>query len=287
MNAGAADINAWVGRRECVEDVIVPGPVARLAATLDRDDPPPAPGDALPPGWHWLYFLHATPQRGIAPDGHDARGGFLPAIDLPRRMWAGGRIWFREALRIGERVRRESEIVSVTPKEGRAGALVFVTVRHVVSGEAGVAVEEEHDIVYREAQRAGAPEPPPAMPSATPVWQRRIDPDPVMLFRFSALTFNGHRIHYDRDYVTGVEGYPGLVVHGPLTAILLLDLLRRSLPERVPARFDYRALAPLFDTAPFTVAGAPGEDGASATLWAARPDGAMAMHGTAVLEPDA
>ncbi|MFQ5958379.1 MAG: MaoC family dehydratase N-terminal domain-containing protein, partial [Alphaproteobacteria bacterium] len=274
---------AWVGRRRSAEDVIAPGPVARLAATLDRDDPPPAAGDALPPGWHWLYFLHATPHKGLGPDGHDVRGGFLPPVALPRRMWAGGRMTFGEPLRIGESARRESEIVSITPKEGRAGALVFVTVRHVFSGEGGTAVEEEHDVVYREAPQAGAPEPAPAMPPQAPAWEHRVDPDPVLLFRFSALTFNGHRIHYDRDYATGVEGYPGLVVHGPLTAILLLDLLRRSLPDRAPARFDYRALVPLFDTAPFTVAGAPGEDGRSAALWAARPDGAMAMSGTVTL----
>ncbi len=285
MSGDPKDLSAWVGRRARAEDVIGPGPVTRLSATLDRDDAPARPGDALPPGWHWLYFLPTTPESRLAPDGHDARGGFLPPVELPRRMWAGGRIKFHRPLRIGEAVVRDSEIVSVTPKRGRRGPLVFVVVRHVISGDDGPAVEEEHDIVYREAPRPGEPPPAPVQPPRAPVWRRTIHADAVLLFRFSALIFNGHRIHYDRAYATEVEGYPGLVVHGPLTAILLLDLLRRERPGDAPARFEYRALAPLFDTAPFTVAGAPEADGLSAALWAAGPDGGVAMSATATLAP--
>ena len=285
MNGRLADLSDWVGRRARAEDVIGPGPAVRLAATLDRDDAPPEPGDALPPGWHWLYFLPATPGSRLAPDGHEARGGFVPPVELPRRMWAGGRLRFHRPLRIGEAVVRESEVVSVTPKRGRRGALVFVVVRHVISGGDGPAVEEEHDIVYREAPRPGAPPPEPAQPPRAPAWRRTVHADAVLLFRFSALIFNAHRIHYDRAYATEVEGYPGLVVHGPLTAILLLDLLRRERPADAPARFEYRALAPLVDTAPFTVAGAPEADGRSVALWAAGRDGALAMTATATLAP--
>ncbi|MFQ5786324.1 MAG: MaoC family dehydratase N-terminal domain-containing protein [Alphaproteobacteria bacterium] len=281
MTADSVDYAAWLGRRESVEDVIAPGPAARLAATLDCEGPAPRAGDPLPPCWHWIYFLDATLQTCLGPDGHGARGGFLPPVDLLRRMWAGGRIRFPAPLRIGETARRESEIVSITPKQGRRGRLVFVTVRHRVSGERGLAIEEEHDIVYREAPTPGEPAPSPEPPPVEAQWRRRVTPDPVFLFRYSALTFNGHRIHYDRDYVTRVEGYPGLVVHGPLLATLLLDLLRRERPGDTVARFDYRALAPLFDSAPFEVAGAPATDGGSATLWAERPEGGMAMVGAA------
>ncbi len=193
----------------------------------------------------------------------------------------GGRIAFPRRLRIGEAVRRESEILSVTPKQGRGGRLVFVTVRHLISGEDGPAIDEQHDIVYRDAPRPGAVPPPGKAPPHEPAWRRLVEPDAALLFRFSALIFNAHRIHYDRDYVTGEAGYPGLLVHGPLTAILLLDLLRDECPGQPLARFDYQALAPLFDTAPFTLAGVP--DGDTVTLWAEGPDGTVAMRGMATL----
>lgn len=268
-------IEDWVGRRKTAEDVIEPEPISRLAATLGRDDPPPRPGDPLPPCWHWLYFLEATPRADLGPDGIALRGGFLPPSELPRRMWAGGRLTFDKPLKVGEAARRESEIRSITPKRGRSGELLFVTLRHVISGEDGVAIIEEHDIVYREAASGGArPGPqPPGEAQGGAAWRREITPDPALLFRFSALTFNGHRIHYDRDYAMGAEGYPGLVVHGPLIAMLLLELLRDEAPGRDLAGFDYQALAPLFDTAPFTLAGTPD------MLWAERPDGTMAMRG--------
>src|SRR5690606_37453143 len=175
-------------------------PVKALTATLDRNDPEPQPGDAIPPGWHWLYFLEATPASMLGKEGHPKVGGFLPDTGLPRRMWAGGRIEFRRPLRIGERIRRDSEVVSIEPKAGRSGRLVFVTVRHTVSAGDEVAVVEDHDIVYRGAPRPGGPPPPqqPA-PQGAP-WRRELTADPVMLFRYSALTFIGHRIYYDIDY---------------------------------------------------------------------------------------
>ena len=264
------DFDDWLGRRETAEDVIAPGPVARLLATLGRSDPPPREGDALPPLWHWLYFLEATPRGRLAPDGHARRGGFLPPSELPRRMWAGGRLTFHKPLKLGETARRVTEIISITPKRGRGGELLFVTLRHVISGGDGAAITEEHDIVYREAAAgARAGERPPMEPR----WRREFTPDPALLFRFSGLTFNAHRIHYDRDYARETEGYAGLVVHGPLIAILLLELLRDEAPDRELTGFDYQALAPLFDTAPFTLAGTP------EMLWAECPDGTMAMRG--------
>ncbi len=276
------DLSAWIGRRETREDVIAPGPVERLAATLDWDAPPPGPGEALPPAWHWLYFLDAHRQSRLGPDGHGARGDFLPPVALPRRMWAGGRLAFHRPLPIGARARRVSEIVSITPKTGRRGALVFVTVRHSVA-EIGAApsIVEEHDIVYREAPRGDAPAPAPVPAPGTARWRRAVVADAVLLFRYSALTFNGHRIHYDRTYATEAEDYPGLVVHGPLIATLLLDLLRREGPGHAVAAFDYRARAPLFDTAPFTVCGMPGPDADEALVWAEGEGGGVAMEGRA------
>lgn len=266
-----ADYADWLGRRETAEDVIAPQPVARLNAALGRDDRQPMPGDALPPLWHWLYFLEATPRDDLSADGHARRGGFLPPSELARRMWGGGRLSFHKPLRLGEAARRESEIIAVTPKRGRSGELLFVTVRHVISGEDGAAITEEHDIVYREAPTGEAPA--GEQPPGDALWRREFIADPALLFRFSALTFNAHRIHYDRDYAVRTEGYEGLVVHGPLVAVLLLDLLRREAPDRDLAGFDYQALAPLFDTAPFTLAG--NHD----SLWAERPDGSLAMRG--------
>lgn len=266
----AQDYSDWVGRRKTAEDIITAGPVARLSITLGRDDPIPEPGDILPPCRHWLSFLDAVPRSDLGPDGHAERGDFLPPVDLPRRMWAGGRLRFERPLTIGEAVRRETEILSVTAKQGRSGALLFVTLRHVICGESGTAIIEEQDIVYREAAASGTDK--GRQPPDDALWRREFTPDPVLLFRFSSLTFNSHRIHYDRDYATQTEGYPGLVVHGPLIAMLLLDLLRDEAPDREIAGFDYLAMAPLFDNAPFILAGT------TDMLWAERPDGTMAMR---------
>ena len=278
-----SDWKDWIGRTEVRSDQVSAAPVAALAATLDRDDPAPKDGDELPLLWHWLYFLPVYRQSDVGPDGHAKRGGFLPPVPLPRRMWAGGRLTFRAPLRIGERIERKSHIVDVTSKQGRTGPLVFVVVRHEISGAGGVAIVEEHDIVYREAPK---PEEGAATPAAAPAdaaWSREIRPDPVLLFRYSALTFNGHRIHYDRRYVTETEGYPGLVVHGPLIATLLTDLLRRRRPDARVAAFWFRAVGPLFDTAPFFVRGQPSGEGTSVRLWAANAAGGLAMDATATL----
>jgi 3-methylfumaryl-CoA hydratase len=280
MAANLDTLKDWIGKTESASDVASAWPVAAMAATFDRREPEPVPGDPIPPGWHWLYFLEAKPASELGTDGHPRRGGFLPPVPLPRRMWAGGRIEFRRALHVGESLRRDSEIISVEPKTGKSGSLVFVTVRHTVHANGETAVVEEHDIVYREAAKPGDP-PPQAKPApAERQWRRELVPDPVLLFRFSALTFNGHRIHYDIDYAKREEHYPGLIVHGPLQTLLMLDLCRRHDPRPV-RKLDYRALHPVFHNEPMSVNGNPAQDGSKAELWTANGAGSYAMVGTA------
>jgi 3-methylfumaryl-CoA hydratase len=261
--------------------MVTSGPVAALSATLDREDPEPQLGDPLPPLWHWLFFLDRHRASELGPDGHARRGGLLPPISLPRRMWAGSRFEFRRPLLVGDQMTRETRVIDIKEKQGRSGPLVFVVVRHEISNAAGVAVAEEHDIVYRDH---GYGAPPQAAP-ADAAWERTIQPDDVLLFRYSALTFNAHRIHYDRRYATEVEEYPGLVVHGPLIATLLMDLLRRNQPGANVARFSFRAVSPLFDTGPFTVCGKP--EGKAIALWAKDSAGNLAMSAEAGLKPHA
>jgi 3-methylfumaryl-CoA hydratase len=273
-------LRSWIGRQETLHDRVTRFPVAALSATLDRDDAPPAGGDELPPLWHWLYFLPTAPQSTLGPDGHPARGGFLPPVPLPRRMWAGGRLTFHRPLRVDQDISRVSTVQDVTVKQGRNGALCFVLIKHQVHGPDGLALEEEHDIVYRDNPR---PDEAPASPRPVrtdDTWHRDIQPSDPLLFRYSALTFNSHRIHYDRRYVTETEGYPGLIVHGPLIATLLIDLLRRN-TDRPVTSFRFRAVSPLFDIAPFSVHGAP--DGDSVALWARNADGYLAMEAEARL----
>jgi 3-methylfumaryl-CoA hydratase len=282
-------LRAWVGRREMQTDTVTAAPVAGLIATLDRDDPVPVEGTPLPPLWHWLYFLPRQRQSELGPDGHARRGGFLPPVPLPRRMWAGSRLTWQpdNPLRVGEAVERVSRIASVEHKRGRSGDLVFVQVEHALSNARGQALTEVHDIVYRGAAQAGrtaaAPSDAPADSTAEVSWRREIVPDDVLLFRYSALTFNGHRIHYDRRYATGTEGYPGLVVHGPLIATLLLDLLRREWPGAVVAGFRFRALQPVFDGHALRLCGQPAPDGRSARLWALDAQGRRAVEAEADL----
>jgi 3-methylfumaryl-CoA hydratase len=272
-------LRSWIGRSEQRTDTITAAPLAALAAALDRDDPAPATGTAVPPLWHWLYFLPIARQSELGPDGHPRRGGFLPPVELPRRMWAGGRLTFERPLRVGEVATRTSRIDDVTAKDARSGPLVFVTVHHALSTPEGHAISEAHDIVYRGLPAPGSAATPQRAPTDE-TFARTVVPDDVLLFRYSALTFNGHRIHYDRRYVTEVEGYPGLVVHGPLIATLLLDLLRRERPTATVARFDFKAVSPLFDLHPFELCGRPdGERGFA--LWARNHEGGLAMQATA------
>ena len=268
----------WIGRTDVRQDVVTAAPLVALAALLDRDDPAPREGDPAPPLAHWLYFLPNYRQSEAGPDGHDSRGSFLPPAPLPRRMWAGSRIEFLRPMRVGARIARLSKIADVKPKEGRSGALLFVTVRHEVSDEEGPVIVDEHDLVFRGETTLANP--PVAAPTGE-AWRREIRPDPVLLFRYSAVTFNSHRIHYDHPYVTQVEGYPGLVVHGPLTATLLVDLLRRSRPDTVLRAYSFRAMRPLYDTASFWTCGLPDDGTRSAKLWTRDAEGSVTMEATA------
>lgn len=282
--ATLAHLQSWVGRTETLVDDITAAPLRGLSATLDRDDPPPVAGTAVPPLWHWLYFLPQPRRSEIGPDGHARRGGFLPPVPLPRRMWAGGRLqWHQQTMQVGDAVKRVSRIESVTHKAGRTGDLVFVLVRHEIHNTQGLSLSEEHDIVYRANPQAGdpVPSPQPAVKGAT--WTETVTPDDVMLFRYSALTFNGHRIHYDRRYVTEVEGYPGLIVHGPLIATLLAELVRKNMPGTRLLKFEFRAVRPVFDLWPFKLHGLPSADGKSVSLWTEDHEGWLTMQATATL----
>jgi 3-methylfumaryl-CoA hydratase len=281
MTENNAPFAEWIGNTETVEDHIGLFPAQALAATLDDTTTPFADGAPLPPVWHWFYFLPKAPQSNLGPDGHPERGGFMPPIELPRRMFAGARMKFHRPLVIGKAARREAEILKVSQKTGRSGTLAFVTVGYEIHQSGALCVEEQQDIVYREP---GAPVPAPEVVSLPPppqgAWTRTVTPDPRLLFRFSALTFNAHRIHYDRPYATGEEGYPGLIVHGPLTAILLMELVRHN-AGRPATGFSFRGQAPLFDLAPFRLVGAPADDGKTVELEAHGPNGKVAMSATA------
>ncbi len=273
------DFTAWIGRTETLEEAIGPAAAQAAAATFDDSDTLFAAGTALPPLWQWFYFLPRALQSRLGDDGHPQRGGFLPPIPYPRRMFAGARMQMHRPLRIGEPARREGVIRDIAQKSGRSGALAFVTVGYRFFQQGELCIEEEQDIVYREP---GPPVPPPQPGELPPLpaqaWSRMVAPDSRLLFRFSALTFNAHRIHYDRSYAMAEEGYPGLVVHGPLTAVLLMELLRRSQPQPV-VRFRFRGRAPLFDLAPFRLAAIPGDSGIN--LEAHGPDGALALSADA------
>jgi len=274
----SVNLQDWVGRRIETSDVLRPQPACFMQATLDRESDL-AEGDALPPLWHWLYFLEAKRASELGRDAHPKRGGFLPPVALPRRMWAGGRFAFHAPLVLGGKAVKTSTIKSVTEKSGRTGTLCFVTVEHAIRQNGELALTEEHDIVYREdpAPTASTPKPAPAPDNAQ--FSQQITPTQVKLFRYSALTFNGHRIHYDVDYARQVEGYDGLVFHGPLTATFLVDLASTQM-GRTPKHFEFRGLAPIAGMAAFQIEGR--QDNDALTLWARRHDGALAMSAAAI-----
>ena len=276
MNAD--ELRAWIGREEIRDDVATAAPLRGLAATLDRETPFEA-GDEVPPLWHWTYFLPSPTTSQLGVDGHPKKGGFLPPIALPRRMWAGSRIQFLRPLRVGDAISRRSTVVDIVTKDGRTGPLYFVKVRHEVQTAGATAILEEQDIVYRQPPSAAASTTTPAKAPVDAIWRRRIEPSPVLLFRYSALTFNSHRIHFDRPYAEQEEGYRGLVVHGPLVATLLLDLVRREQPRAQIREFSFRAVRPLLDTARFWVCGAPQDDG-TLHLWAEDSGGDVATDAT-------
>jgi 3-methylfumaryl-CoA hydratase len=283
MSHDLEGLKKWIGEKETAVDYVTIPSVERLAATLDRNDPPAKHGDPLPVGWHQLLFPRVVRASQVGPDGHPARGDFLPPVPLPRRMFAGKRNTFHAPVRIGDEVRRESTIQSVTPKAGRTGQMVFVTVKTEIFSPRGLAITEEQDIVYRDEPDPNAPPPPPQKAPGEAVWKNTVTPDEVMLFRYSALTFNGHRIHYDHPYVTKVEKYPALVMNGGLTTLLVSELARTH--SRTPLRaMASRNVRPLFANRQITFGGIPSADGKSAKLWAQDDTGALALSADAQFE---
>ncbi len=273
-------VDSWIGRSQTHEDSLRAEPARFMQATIGRE-PTLQNGDVLPPLWHWLYFLEAKPADELGRDGHPKKGGFLPPVALPRRMWAGGRFEFLAPVPIGDQVKKRSTIKHIAEKNGRSGSLCFVTVLHeVFLGDGTLALTEEHDIVYREDPHPDAPKPVPAQAPDNAEVSEVISPTQVMLFRYSALTFNGHRVHYDVDYARSAEGYDGLVFHGPLTATLLVDLAQRTM-GKAPKTFEFRGTAPLAGMNPFHIEGV--RENNTMQLWARRHDGAKAMQATATI----
>jgi 3-methylfumaryl-CoA hydratase len=269
----------YIGKQEITESIVAPFQADYFTATLDRDDARFQPGDALPPAWHYFYFPEIVRLDATGRDGHQAKGHFMPPIDLPRRMWAGSTMTFDSPLRIGEKVKKVMTISDIAEKDGKSGKLCFVTLTEEFFGEDGrLTTTEKRTQVFREEADPNAPPPAPRPAPAEAAWSRTIHPSTVLLFRYSALTMNSHRIHYDIDYVRDVEGYPGLLVHGPLTMTMMLDLFRRELPEAQMKEFTLRAISPVYDTMDFTVHGAPGDADGTCTLWAMTGEGALAMQ---------
>lgn len=273
-------LREWIGRTQEASDTVTIQLVKALRATLFLDIGAPKTGDAAPFTTHWCLAQPVAPMNEIGPDGHPARGGFLPPVPLPRRMWAGGQLEFLDTMRVGDDVTRTSKISDVTMKTGSTGVLCFVSVNHTIATPRGVAIRERQDIVYRDVPPVGDQKTQTASPAPPKAQHRETHmADPVLLFRYSALTFNGHRIHYDRDYVTKVEGYPGLIFHGPLQAALLVEFSARLKGGKMPKTFSYRGVQPLFDGAEFSV---NANDGASEmAVWTANADGTPTMKATA------
>ena len=263
----SGDFAGWIGRSVTARDQLEPARSNALLAALGGQGEGAA-GDPLPLLHHWLYFWDVRPPAGLGADGHPAKGDFLPPIPLPRRMWAGGRLSFHTPLVLGEEVTRTSTILGIEEKHGRSGTLVFVTLEHAIANAEGLAIREEQDLVYRAAAASGPSLPNAALPPECG-FGASVDPDPVLLFRYSALTMNGHRIHYDRPYAMGEEAYPALMVHGPLQATLLMRQAEQHLPQPITG-FEFRGEAPAFDGMPLHLCGEPSDDGAS--LWSQQGD---------------
>ena len=274
------DYAAWIGRQEEHTEQVLGSVVKAMAATLDLERAPRA-GEPLPAGWHWLFFNPLVRRSALGLDGHPRRGDFLPPIELPRRMWAGSRIHYLADVPVEAQATRRSRILKIENKAGKRGSLSFLTVEHTISCEGTCCIREEQDIVYRDATPPGTVNPRAPQPhDGEPQWSRGFEPDTTLLFRYSALTFNGHRIHYDQAYARGEEGYPDLVVHGPLTATLLQQFALEHSAGRPLARFDFRGVTPLFVGRAFQLEGRRAEDG-TLMLWARGPDGELAMSATA------
>ena len=275
----------WIGKQEFANDVISLTPLKALSATLDVEHIELEERSKIRGLWHWLYFLPMHPQKEIGKDGHARRGGFLPPVELPRRMWAGGQFIFHSDISIGDKVKRISTIENINEKSGRTGPLVFVKIRHeiYIQNKISPSLIEYQDIVYRDKKRESEKDLVPKRADVNSEWFREVAPDEVLLFRYSALTFNGHRIHYDRRYATEEEGYPGLVVHGPLLATLLMDLVYRQLPHVDVKEFRFKALRPIFDLNSFSLHGEPSDSLNNIKLWIKDHDGLLAMEAETII----
>ena len=277
-NLDADHLSQWIGSKETTEETISVEPLHRMRATLDHAPKTMTEGEIVPALWHWAYFLKPTRASELGRDGHAALGDFMPPVPLPRRMWAGCQLKFSAPLRVGETARRESTVRDVKLKQGRSGILCFVDVEHAILVGDELKLTEIHNIVYRDTKQPGDDKARPPVAPGDAQWNREVKPDSTLLFRYSALTFNGHRIHYDLDFCRHQEGYPGLVFHGPLTATLLIEMLRQQNPGKSLESCDYRAYSPLFDDASFTLNGKM--DGTDAILWATDPQNSLAMKAT-------
>ncbi len=275
------DIHDWLGRKRRVADEMATPLVRRMAALTDRTDIALDRGAPVPNHWLSILFDDAAPQSQLGPDGHPTKGDFLPPVPLPRRMLGGRRLTYHAAPRVGDTLERETEIAAITPKVGRSGAMILVTLRHTITGPNGLVAVEEQDTVYLEAKRnAPAPSDKPG-PTPNTAWRDRWKPDQVVLFRYSAIAFNGHRIHYDADYARDVEGYPALVVNGSVSTLFLFEAALRRAPGMQVRAYDARTMQPVFcDRPAFICGGAPDGEGKQ-TLWVENPDGAMAIRITA------
>ena len=296
MNTTTPELEQWVGRSQSLTEVIHPVQVRQLAAALNDARRLHAPAAApLPAGWHWAYFNPLELQSRLGDDGHPRRGDFLPPVTLPRRMWAGSRLSWTRTFTVGSTVTRDTQIASVERKSGRSGEMAFVTLAHRYRDDQGVLLDEEHDIVYREAPsaeekatlaelgaRARAGE---HVFERTGLHQQRVVADSVLMFRYSAATFNGHRIHYDADYCREVEAYPGLVVHGPLIATLLLGYAENTLmPGRTIRTFTFRAKRPTFAIGAFHLHAAPVVDGCAMEVWSTNNVGEVGLDARVAFE---
>jgi 3-methylfumaryl-CoA hydratase len=285
VNATAPDLDhlrQWIGREREDEDTAAVRHARLMAATVSRPGPALEAGDALPPLWHWIYFLEGVPPAELGRDGHPARGAFLPPVPLANRMWAGGRVEFDAPVPLGASIRRRSRILSVDAKQGRSGPLVFVTVRHEVFASGARCIAEEHDIVYRDPPPPGGSAAPASENPEPGAHRREIEPDTTLLFRYSALTFNGHRIHYDLDYCRKVEGYANLVIHGPLVATLLAGFAQ-EMAGKTLRRFEYRALKPAILGTTLTFEA--NHEGGRADAWCRLAEGGVSMRASAFLAP--
>ena len=283
MSIEASRYNEWIGRSESSTDFLTLAPLRGLAATLNKEKLGFSPGDKIPSLWHWLYFLDPAKQSNLAIDGHAERGDFLPPIPLPGRMWAGSRFEFQKPLHAGEEIQRKSTIKSITIKEGRSGQLAFVTVCHEIGKEGEIAISEEHDIVYRNHAKPNKIAPSGNIAPVESDYSKTVVPDSILLFRYSALTFNGHRIHYDREYVTNEEGYPGLIVHGPLLATFISDLISEQVPGKNLTRFEFKAMNPVFDLNAFHVCGVNPNQNGQLELWIKDHADVLCMKASATL----